>query len=27
MYTRVIKDMYEGGRTNVRTLGGIANVF
>ena len=26
-YIRVIKDMYEGGRTNVRTLGGVTNDF
>jgi len=27
MYIRVIKDMYEGGRMSVRTLGGITNYF
>jgi len=27
VYTRLIKDMYEGGRTSVRTLGGVTNDF
>ena len=27
MYIRVIKDMYEGGRTNVRMPGGVTNDF
>jgi len=27
LYTRVIKDMYEGGGTCVRTLGGVTNDF
>jgi len=26
-YIRVIKDMYEGGRTGVRTPGGVTNDF
>jgi len=26
-YIRVIKDIYEGGRTNVRTPGGVTNDF
>ena len=26
-YIRVIKDMYEGGRTNVRTPGGVSKDF
>ena len=26
-YIRVIKDMYEGGRTSVRTLGGVSDDF
>ena len=26
-YIRVIKDMYEGGRSSVRTLGGVSNDF
>ena len=26
-YIRVIKDMYEGGRTSVRTPGGVSNDF
>jgi len=26
-YIRVIKDMYEGGRTSVRRLGGVTNDF
>ena len=26
-YIRVIKDMYEGGRTSVRTPGGVTNDF
>ena len=26
-YIRVIKDMYEGGRTHVRTPGGVSNDF
>ena len=27
LYIRVIKDMYEGGRTNVRTPGEVSNDF
>ena len=27
VYIRVIKDMYEGGQTSVRTLGGVSNDF
>jgi len=27
VYIRVIKDMYERGRTSVRTLGGVDNDF
>jgi len=27
LYIRVIKDMYEGGRTSVRTPGGVTNGF
>ena len=27
VYIRLIKDMYEGGRTSVRTPGGITNDF
>ena len=27
LYIRVIKDMYEGGRTNVRTPGRVTNNF
>ena len=27
MYIQFIKDMYEGGRTSVRTLGGFTNDF
>jgi len=27
LYIRVIKDMYEGGRTSVRTPGGVTNDF
>jgi len=27
MYIRVIKGMYEGGRTSVTTLGGVTNYF
>jgi len=27
LYTRVIKDMYEAGRTSVRTSGGVTNDF
>ena len=27
VYIRVIKDMYEGGRTNVRIPGGATNYF
>ena len=27
LYTRVIKDMYKGGRTSVRTPGGVTNDF
>jgi len=26
-YTRLIKDMYEGGRTNVKMPGGVTNDF
>jgi len=26
-YIRVTKDMYEGGRTSIRTLGGVTNDF
>jgi len=27
LYIRVIKDMYEGGRTSVRTPGGVTSDF
>ena len=27
LYIRVIKDMYEAGRTSVRTKGGVSNDF
>ena len=27
LYIRIIKDMYEGGQTSVRTLGGVSNDF